>query len=304
MKPTVFITLATICYIQIFLGVITNGSLLVIFIRSKRLRSIPSNKLICSLLFSDLLIELGFAFTIPITAESLAQKIAFLLSAVAMTLTVLNLCSIWIDRIVTLKMSFRHHRIINNKRVAKILIATWSVGITLAITSIVMFSCRMDTTAYQKWRYVSSIMTFVGFFVLMIANAIIFCEARKQACKINRTTTRLRRNFLTLQLKSTYMCISMVTAFLVFWLPYLIENLRVLVHGKNNCKGTWFHLFCASMTICNTVINPCLYVLLNRDTRKFIIQRWRRSRSKNVIKRPVESQKSLTSVVTISMRQI
>ena len=300
------ICLASICYVLIFFGLVTNGSLLVVFVRSKRLRSTPSNKLICSLLFSDVLIELGTAVTIPIAEESLARKIAFLLRMVSMTITVLNLCSIWIDRIVTLKMTYMHHAIIDNKTVTKILVVIWSSGLTLVISSAVMFSFQMDSTAYRKWRYVTSVLTIVGFFVLIVGNTIIFREARMQSCKINRQNMRLRRKFITLQLKSTYLCIFMVTAFLIFWFPYLVDNAGQLVHGEAFRKE-WFSLFCALMIICNTVIHPCLYILLNRETRKLIVRRWRRSRSKRLgskSKKPIEYQKSVSSVFTISMRKI
>ena len=295
--------LTAICYVTIIIGVATNGSLLIVFIRSKRLRSVPSNKLICSLLLSDLLIEIGIAATIPITAESLTKKVAFLLPVVSMTITVLNLCSIWVDRIITLKLTFTHHVNIDNKLVNKILIATWTIGVILATASVVMLSLQMTTEVYDKWRYVTSIMTAVGFLVLIIANTIIFREARMQSRKINRQNTRLRRNYQTLQLKSTYLCISMVTAFLIFWLPYLIQNVGVLLHGTAFISQ-WYSIFSALMITCNTVIHPCIYILLNKETRKFIVRRWRRSRSKQFTKKPVESQKSLSSVYTISMRRI
>ena len=307
MTSVEIICLTVICYVLIFFGVATNGSLLVVFMRSKRLRSAPSNKLICSLLLSDVLIELGIAVTIPITEESLTRKIAFLLRMVSKTITVLNLCSIWVDRIVTLKLSFMHHVLIDNKIVTKALIVIWGSGLALVASSAVMFSFQMDSTAYRKWRYVTSVFTIVGFVVLIVGNVIIFREARMQFCKINRQNMRLRRKFLTLQMKSTYVCIFMVTAFLIFWFPYLVENAGQLVHGEAFRKQ-WFSLFCALMIICNTVIHPCLYILLNRETRKLILRRWRRSRSSRLgskSKKPVKSQKSLSSsVFTISMREI
>lgn len=297
------ISLIVLCYTAITLGILTNGILLVIFVRMKQLRSLPANKLICSLLFSDLLIETSFALTIPITAESVAQKIAFLLRVVAMTLTVLNLCTIWMDRLVALKLTFSHHRIIDNRTVMKILALSWSIGVALAVASVVMFSFQMETAAYEKWRYLTSIMTFVGFFVLIAANGIILREARMHARNIKRQSTYRRRAPFASPLKSTYMCVSMVTAFLLFWLPHLTANVNILVHGKA-LEDQWFTLFCALMILCNTVLHPCLYVMLNRETRKFISQKWRRSRSNHATKRSLEAQRSVSSIITISMRPI
>ena len=310
MSSTEVICLTILCYIVIIFGVTVNGGLLIVFVRSKRLRSTPSNKLICSLLFSDLLIELGTAATIPIKAESLTQKVTFLLRVVSMTITILNLCSIWIDRIVTLKLTFKHHVIIDSKTVNKILAITWCFGLTLVLISVVMFSFQMDTAAYKKWRYVTCTATFIGFLILIVANAIIYHEARIQSCKINRQSytinrpaARLGRSFLALQLKSTYLCIFMVTSFLVFWLPYLVKNIGLLV-DEGSFRQQWLPLFCAFMIICNTIIHPCLYILLNRETRKLILRRWRRSRSKRFNRKSADSQRSQSSIFTISMRAI
>lgn len=316
MVTTTIISLTTFCYLTIGIGILTNGSLLVFFVRSKRLRSLPANKLICSLLFSDFLIEISFAVTIPITDASTAHKVAFLLRVVAMTLTLLNLCTIWIERLVALKMTFSHHRIIDNKTVTKTLIACWGIGCSLAVASTVMFCFQMELTTYKKWRYVTSIMTVVGFCVLIAANAIILCEARNHAKKIRKQSLRNRQSrTLAWQLKSTYLCTSMVTAFLIFWLPYLIANVGVLLHGVTFTQR-WFSLFSALMILCNTVAHPCLYVLLNRETRKFLSRRWQRSRTNQATKRSLEGQRSLeihrklegqksvSSIVTISMRPI
>ena len=306
MRPTEVTALLILCYITLSVGMAINGLFLVVFARSKRLFRHPTNKLIFSLLISDLLIEAGFAVTISIHCETVAHKVAYVLKVFAMTVTVLNLCMIWIDRLITIKMSFSRRRMISNSTVIRLLIISWSVGVLLAVTSLVMFLAKVEKYVFVKWRYVLSVMTFLGFLVLTIANIIIFCVARGQAHKIRRQATRRPRGHHSWQLKSTYLCTIMVTTFLVAWLPYLIENINVLLNGANKTSHPkdWYKLFGALMISCNTLAHPCLYILLNRDTRTLLARRLRNSIRKMTVTRSMESKKSGSSVVIISMRTV
>ena len=290
-------------YLALSIGLSINGILIIIFARSNQLRALPSNKLICSLLLSDFLIEVSFMATISLRATSgVLQRIAYALKVLAMTLTVLNLCLIWLDRLIAVKLTFRHHRIIDSKTVIKMIAASWCIGLSLAVISLAFFSIQAET-AYIKSRYVSSVITPAGFLVLVVANIVIFREARIQACKIKRQSTRPNRSYHMLRLKSAYLCAAMVTAFLIFWLPHVIDNIWTLAYGTT-FGGNWFKGFSAFMIICNTLAHPCLYILLNRDLRKMLMRRWRNSLRRLTMKRMLEAERVRTSVVTLSMNNL
>ena len=291
------------CYVALSMGLSINGILIIIFARSNQLRALPSNKLICSLLLSDFLIEVSFMATISLQpASGVLQRIAYVLKVLAMTLTVLNLCLIWLDRLIAVKLTFRHHRIIDSKTVIKMIAASWGIGLSLAVISLVIFSIQ-EETAYLKSLYVSSIITPAGFLILVAANIVIFREARIQASKIKRQSRRQNRGYHMLRLKSAYLCAAMVTAFLIFWLPHVIDNIWTLAYGTT-FGGNWFKGFSAFMIICNTLAHPCLYILLNRDLRKMLIRRWRNSLRRLTIKRMLEAERVRTPVVTLSMNNL
>lgn len=291
------------CYVALSIGISVNGILIIVFARSNHLRTSPSNKLICSLLLSDFLIEVSFMATTSFgTASGVLQRIAYVVTVMAMTLTVLNLCLIWVDRLIAVKLTFRHHRIIDNKTVIKMIAASWGTGLSLAAISLVIFTVK-EKTAYTKSRYVSSVITLAGFLILMVANIVIFREARIQACKIKRQSARRNRGYHVLRLKSAYLCAAMVTAFLIFWLPYVIDNIWTLTYGTT-FAGNWFNAFSAFMIICNTLAHPCLYILLNRDLRKMLMRRWRKSLRRLTIRKMLEADRLNTPVVTQSMNNL
>ena len=266
----------TIChYVILSLGMAINGALILVFMKSRRVRSIPGNKLILSLLLSDFLIEIGFAATATLQhAPELTKIIVYSVHVLAMTLTVLNLCMIWIDRVIEIKLSFRYSRLMNNTAISTMLCVAWITGIAFACLSIGIFFIQRST-AYTKSMYVISTITIAGFLVLGIANLIIFREVRAQIIKIKLQQMRHCKGILMLHFRSAYMCALMVTAFLIFWLPHVVENVRVLLNVEWN--HTWFSSFADLMISSNTLVNPCLYIALKKDLRKLLKRRWKKS---------------------------
>lgn len=183
----------------------------------------------------------------------------------------LALLIISVDRFLNVKYAFTYQHVAL-KNVFVIVILAWLPGVILLSVSI----------TYGISQYVGSIITcslFIApFAVLMLLNVTI-CKTRSKSTYSTRysminscsssDSVEFNSSYETLVSNSLSCCHALVAIFGITWLPYLVQNLMLLIGSNleedNDGKLTLLLLTCAHS---NSLLNPVLFFGFNKEVSK------------------------------------
>ena len=100
--------------------------------------------------------------------------------------------------------------------------------------------------------------------------------ARNISMSFHRMRARRKSNpgVTKRNLDMAHMCIFVVIAFILCWLPLATYRLRYLLGMK---AIAWFRRLALFLATGNSMVNPCIYLLKQKSLRKFIKRIWRKS---------------------------
>ena len=111
--------------------------------------------------------------------------------------------------------------------------------------------------------------------VLAITNAAVFISASKRDKLFGRhhrkgagapgTVVTYRK-----MLRTSYICLAVVSSFLFCWLPYFIHNMMTLLGTYRPGGGKLFTLFVEQLALANSILDPLLFVLLTKEAKRII----------------------------------
>lgn len=238
-----------------------------------------TNAFVVSLSISDLLVA-GVFVPIYIVEEYSLTKvhtsgyiIAFLLLA-----SIFNLCAVTYERFVALTKPFGYRAIMNKRKVACIISASWVLPLAISLLPLAWDADR--TTKYHR----TYLITLVILFVLFPCIAMIWVYAR--LLKIVRNFIQRNRRRTSYgnktgeragtEEKAARVFAIILGMFLLCWLPFMYINVceafqlhHLITNGL--AYASFFTL------LINTILDPLIFAFLKRDFKECIFKgksRW------------------------------
>lgn len=164
-----------------------------------------------------------------------------------------------LDRLIAIKFPYLYQRL-TTRRVLIIIGSSWIPGIVFTATVIMTKPGQIPVTT------MSTILIFVAMLILVSSNIMIWFIVKRHKKTVQRECTPAHAKISAekRKLKSTYVCMSIVTTFLLLWLPFLVHNVLLLTQGdvdKAFQRGT------ETVVLVNTVIDPWLFIIFRRDVK-------------------------------------
>ena len=236
----------------------------------------PSNTLLFGLALSDLGVGLVVhpLFFVHIVGKLLRNKDLFCEAGVAVEITANALCiislltatAVSLDRYLALRLHLRYKELITIKRVTRILIIIWLVGIfigslwlykpdivKLNVTTIIALCLFVAIFSYFKiFRVVSR-----HYFSNMALKCAVQQEHVEQAVNLAKFKSRALSTFWVYCL------------IIVCYLPYLCVVIAITLGGHSTTKRFAYEMT-AILVFVNSALNPLVYCWRLRDVRQAV----------------------------------
>ena len=273
--------------IQGVIVIILNVMVIMIIVARKQLRKRHSNKFLLSLLGSHILLgccDLGFSFSMHFnevatqnkSSQTITQDIQIesmdYVTGVGIILF-MSLLIVTVDRIVSIKYPFAYLKLTTAK-VISIIVVIWLLSISYTTLSYVFkFS---ESTG----EIITLTLMLASFITLSISNWTVYVIVRKQIRQImstiveenlpgnNTAKTSKRKLVLDKQLRALHICVGMVISYVIFWSPLLIHDIAKFSGYKNDT----FSRTAILIVFCNSLADPIIYCIINRDLKLEILQ--------------------------------
>lgn len=254
----------------------TFGNILVIvaFILYERIH-IVTNYFVVSLACTDLCVAL---FSMPVWVAYLLTGPAWVLGAelsrvwtmvdiLIGTASIMNLMAISFDRVLCIKNALRYTAWMTPRKVTIIISCVWIYSFCMAVASILLF-------AQPIFNLIVMIMCFCApLLVIITAYSIVLKVALHQMKQIHANTPaqlpRSHYSFLK-EVKATKTLAVVVGAFVICWLPFVVINMIYSLCEPQNCPVVTPEVILVTkwMHYSNSLLNPIIYTVMNRDFRK------------------------------------
>ena len=279
------------------IGTFVNILIIGLGIIDRRAQTVNNN-----LLFINLLSSYAIFNTLAFTGL-LVQVDLIDYSALAITVSILALCILTVDRVITIRLPYRYksqHTCLICLQVAM----CWTIPASY-------YGLQMSLVGHDL-QYRAAMLIFVpiaGSILLLVANSLIFVVAHRQLKDILRTTAHLsnqyRPNIQNLDFKENmpiygsethfklfcdterkvkdaaklkrevhmvYSCFEMVILFSVTWLPLSLYLLITM--ESHHGKMTGYSFLLRVPVFLNSIVTPFVYILRNRSLKRAISNRW------------------------------
>ena len=207
----------------------------------------------------------------------------------------ISLLVVTVDRIVSIKYPFAYLKLTSAK-VISIIVVIWLVSISYTTLSYVFKFSQITG------EIITLTLMLVSFITLSISNWTLYFIVRKQIRQImstivevnlpgnNTTKTSKRKLVLDKQLRALHICVGMVISYVIFWSPLLIHDIAKFSGYKNDT----FSRTAILIVFCNSLADPIIYCMINKDLKLEILKIVRKRRRQSV---PLKTITSKTSIL-------
>ena len=285
------IVMIALCLVGMLLNFVTLS--VIAFI--EKLRRRRSNKFLLNLLCSNVFATVIFLAFISHSLTTMRDETRWdkfydkqiellIMACVVILLTIINLISLTLDRLLAVKYPFFYQTSIKTKHVYIIISIAWILSLVYAII-LVTVSNIMAGNAIKGAAHLSFfIIVLIGFITLAVSNSFIYFEAKKQLKAISAVTIdtldreQAKQSKLSFkELKLVRITVGIVTSFIVHWIPLLMSSLYNYNNNTIISFSLEFEFIAWYMACCNYIWSPMIYVALSRDVKMEI---------KRLIKKP------------------
>ncbi|CAH3184727.1 unnamed protein product [Porites lobata] len=253
-----------------FLAITGNGFIIFLVCSRRNLRT-KTNAFIVSLAVADFCVGLSvvpslFACDVTSTCDwpqvflSWKDVVRWLFSY----LSVLNLCSLVLDRYIAIVKPFKYLTFMSRSRVIQVITSCWIASFTLvAFKTALRLCCETPLTSIVAVVVLMISMEIVPCVLQILCFVSMLIHVRKQdrsACTLGRIS------FKTHNEKSAVIMMGIVIGvFVVCYGIYLRCSLVVLSDTKASCKDDQYKI---PVLVLNSAINPMCYAFFKRDIKK------------------------------------
>ena len=275
------------------LGLIFNFLILCMFIRfKKQILTNNKNLLLLSMTVADLCVAtagisggLIFLFMTRGSTTVTGYKIGGLLPLFgSFFMSILSLGFITTERLVSVKLPWRHRVIVTRKRTKVAIGICWLIVVIMMIVQGLLFLFVSAWTELQVRCSLLGIFFVVGSIILSVSNVVLYRTVQKRAGNHRHNIihpqpiggesqdfgSKERQNFETLKMRDeatrARVCIWMTVVFIICWLPVTIYYLLWLALTANPA-GRIGLTVCFALVGLNSVLNPVIYLLQRKDFR-------------------------------------
>ena len=251
---------------------------------TRKVRKRKSNKLLLNLLSSDMcvvVVHISFILTDFSKDINRCEDIFFVKPAsqvgiaVTMSLSLFNLVSLTLDRLLAVKFPFFYQASIKTKHVYIVISGAWILSLIYFSVAVTIWRINGMSMMLDITNLSSAVIVLSGFVTLAVSNAFIYFEARKQLrkmskCLMDNLNDKYRKKIILQRRESRIVRINvgMVAAFTLFWSPVVASTIYKYV--RSTCLSLEFELILCFSVCCNFIFDPILYICLSYDVRKSI----------------------------------
>lgn len=172
-----------------------------------------------------------------------------------------HLALISIERYTALKYPFKYDGIITERLLIAVVVLAWS-----QVPATILFSLYKNDTLIFIFRVLT---IFPTIFILIFCHIAVYLEARKQMQKIKAQQMSLEAKTAFLMEKKALKTTTFVMGLVL--LCYMPKTLLTIVSGSLIRSPITFlaiESFSLTLALCNSVFNPLIYCVRNREYRR------------------------------------
>ena len=150
---------------------------------------------------------------------------------------------------------------VTSKYVVLILLCSWIPSIISVSLSVIL-----GLTNYHC-VIICTVLIAVSTLVLLGTNLKLYMVAQRHALVIKKY--HVGKYFKSaVELKATFVCFAIVFSFILLWFPYGVHNALTLVNIYNPSTEKGFTLSVIKLSLLNSLVDPLLFVIFNRDIKE------------------------------------
>ena len=280
MWPLWFLILGWLLTVFIIIG---NGLVIYLIITRRKLRT-KTNWFVLSLAVADFAFGLIYFPNLPVcgikdeTCFTNAIKILFSIGIFFMFASILNLCTLTLDRYLAIAKPMRYITFMTTKRVVRLISAAWGVALLGVHIPYLIMSLASPGKKYyimhnNFWMFLDILNICVCVF-LLFATTRMFLIARRHARQNAALVAQLKFNhriqhgrvFKPQEAAATKMVGVVVAVFFICYLMDIYDTACYLSEGCTRDNTIWMLL--TPLKLLNSAINPLAYALFKREIRK------------------------------------
>lgn len=239
-------------FIELILIILLNVVLLVFIAANRKLRGNKANKFFLNLQLVHITISLSGIVSMFLHSKPTYMEIVlnngFLLEMF------FSLFVTTCDRYAQIVYPYVYQRF-TTKRTLQIIILSWVLPLTFIIIAFNVQINQLHLTVITTCTIAIAITT------LIMSNGKLYIVAKRAGMTIIK-------NKNTRVLKSTYVCLSLVSSFVVLWFPYLLHNFLVFAGKYKANNNAPFTRIVVQIALLNSLLDPIFFVLFRRDVKR------------------------------------
>ena len=266
---------ATFTIVLALCTIFGNVLVIVAFSSYARMRTV-TNYFVVSLACTDLCVAIfsmpvwvAYLITGPLWVLGIMLSRVWTMVDILMgTASILNLTAISYDRVLCIRSPLWYSQWMTPRKVTLIITCVWIYSLSMAVASFFLF-------AKPIFNLVVMIMCFsVPLLVILIAYSIVFQVALRHIRQIQATASVHNpgsHNSFLKELKAAKILAVVVGVFVICWAPFVALNvIYSLCAPSHGCSviDPEIILLSKSMHYGNSMLNPIIYSVMNRDFRR------------------------------------
>ena len=279
--PTIILVVLILIAVSSFL---TNGFMCVVYLLSREIRTAKHYFMVNLFISNGLIAVFGIPFYLTeymkhdSESNTTLCQIGSMVDVLCCTSSIISLSSISTERFVAVKYPLRYATIVSRKRCLAVLCFLWAYSVAISLASKIpvgkfdMTNCIFFTDRYIIFTTFASFL--MPLFAMLLTYGWIYRVVKYQARRINSYTPEVS-NRINREFKAAKTITLIIGAFVVSWLPFFCY-IWVFSLYKVQTPFTDLHYIIQIVRYLNGLVNPFIYVGINREFRRSTFKLLRR----------------------------